>query len=164
MSLDAAIGRMTERSQKVLELALREALQLGFNYIGPEHILLGLIREGESLAAKALEGTDARTRLLGLLREYRTGQEPIVEPKPDNEMVVGVRRIAGSIQAEPGEPAVGAIRVMWVTIAGEKVPGLIQSTRCENSVGVMEVTVKFICSGYRTADAYGPEAPEGWDE
>src|SRR5512133_170495 len=44
----------TPRSKKVLELSLREALQLGHNYIGTEHILLGLIREGEGVAAQVL--------------------------------------------------------------------------------------------------------------
>jgi hypothetical protein len=44
----------TPRSKKVLELSLREALQLGHNYIGTEHILLGLIREGEGVAARVL--------------------------------------------------------------------------------------------------------------
>ena len=43
----------TPRAKKVLELSLREALQLGHNYIGTEHILLGLIREGEGVAAQA---------------------------------------------------------------------------------------------------------------
>jgi hypothetical protein len=44
----------TPRAKKVLELSLREALQLGHNYIGTEHILLGLIREGEGVAAHVL--------------------------------------------------------------------------------------------------------------
>ncbi|MDQ3923260.1 MAG: ATP-dependent Clp protease ATP-binding subunit [Actinomycetota bacterium] len=44
----------TPRSKKVLELALREALQLGHNYIGTEHILLGLVRESEGVAARVL--------------------------------------------------------------------------------------------------------------
>ena len=44
----------TPRAKKVLELALREALQLGHNYIGTEHILLGLIREGQGVAAQVL--------------------------------------------------------------------------------------------------------------
>jgi ATP-dependent Clp protease ATP-binding subunit ClpA len=44
----------TPRAKKVLELSLREALQLGHNYIGTEHILLGVIREGEGVAAQAL--------------------------------------------------------------------------------------------------------------
>src|SRR4026207_1390604 len=44
----------TPRAKKVVELSLREALQLGHNYIGTEHILLGLIREGEGVAAQVL--------------------------------------------------------------------------------------------------------------
>ncbi|MBF8189570.1 Clp protease [Nonomuraea sp. K274] len=59
----------TPRAKKVLELSLREALQLRHNYIGTEHILLGLIREGEGLAAQALvdcgaDLADVRQRLL----------------------------------------------------------------------------------------------------
>ncbi len=46
----------TPRAKKVLELSLREALQLGHNYIGTEHVLLGLIREGEGVAAQVLIG------------------------------------------------------------------------------------------------------------
>ena len=47
-------GRFTERAQKVLALAQEEAIRLGHNNIGTEHILLGLVREGEGIAAKAL--------------------------------------------------------------------------------------------------------------
>ncbi len=59
----------TPRAKKVLELSLREALQLRHNYIGTEHILLGLIREGEGLAAQALADAgadlaDVRQRVL----------------------------------------------------------------------------------------------------
>jgi ATP-dependent Clp protease ATP-binding subunit ClpC len=48
-------GRFTERAQKVLALAQEEAIRLGHNNVGTEHILLGLIREGEGIAAKALQ-------------------------------------------------------------------------------------------------------------
>ena len=44
----------TPRAKKVLELSLREALQMGHNYIGTEHILLGLLREGEGVAARVM--------------------------------------------------------------------------------------------------------------
>src|SRR5690606_8077965 len=47
-------GRFTERAQKVLALAQEEAVRLGHHNVGTEHILLGLIREGEGIAAKAL--------------------------------------------------------------------------------------------------------------
>lgn len=48
-------GRFTERAQKVLALSQEEAIRLQHNNIGTEHILLGLVREGEGIAAKALE-------------------------------------------------------------------------------------------------------------
>ncbi|WP_347861745.1 ATP-dependent protease ATP-binding subunit ClpC [Salimicrobium sp. PL1-032A] len=56
-------GRFTERAQKVLALAQEEAVRLGHNNIGTEHILLGLVKEGEGIAAKALEalGLEAET-------------------------------------------------------------------------------------------------------
>jgi ATP-dependent Clp protease ATP-binding subunit ClpC len=49
----------TPRAKKVLELALREALSLGHNYIGTEHILLGVVRENQGVAARILLGFDA---------------------------------------------------------------------------------------------------------
>ena len=61
----------TPRAKKVLELSLREALQLGHNYIGTEHILLGLIREGEGLAAKILAEADVDLRVLRAEVEQR---------------------------------------------------------------------------------------------
>jgi Clp amino terminal domain, pathogenicity island component len=54
----------TPRAKKVLELALREALQLGHNYIGTEHVLLGLIREGEGVAAQVLVALGANLAVL----------------------------------------------------------------------------------------------------
>ncbi len=48
-------GRFTERAQKVLALSQEEAIRLSHHNIGTEHILLGLIREGEGIAAKALQ-------------------------------------------------------------------------------------------------------------
>jgi hypothetical protein len=53
-SARAGAPPFTPRAKKVLELALREALQLGHNYIGTEHILLGLVREGDGAAARVL--------------------------------------------------------------------------------------------------------------
>jgi hypothetical protein len=69
----------TPRSKKVLELSLREALQLGHNYIGTEHILLGLLREGKGVAAQVLVelGADlptVRQRVIEVL-ELRGGEE-----------------------------------------------------------------------------------------
>src|ERR1039457_6465039 len=71
----------TPRAKKVLELSLREALQLGHDYIGTEHILLGLIREGEGVAARVLANLGAdlnlvRQQVVQLLHSHQMeGQE-----------------------------------------------------------------------------------------
>jgi ATP-dependent Clp protease ATP-binding subunit ClpC len=76
----------TPRAKKVLELSLREALQLGHNYIGTEHILLGLIREGEGVAAQVLVklGADlsrVRNQVIQLLSGYQ-GKEAATSGAP----------------------------------------------------------------------------------
>ncbi|CAN5247978.1 ATP-dependent Clp protease ATP-binding subunit [soil metagenome] len=87
----------TPRAKKVLELSLREALQLGHNYIGTEHILLGLIREGEGVAAQVLVklGADlnrVRQQVIPLLSGYQ-GKESTptgapAEGAPSSSMVL----------------------------------------------------------------------------
>ncbi|CAG7844297.1 ATP-dependent Clp protease ATP-binding subunit ClpC1 [Pseudoclavibacter triregionum] len=83
----------TPRAKKVLELSLREALQLGHNYIGTEHILLGLIREGEGVAAQVLvklgaELNRVRQQVLQLLSGFQ-GKEPVAaggeQPAPSSQ-------------------------------------------------------------------------------
>ncbi|MGH2678666.1 MAG: Clp protease N-terminal domain-containing protein, partial [Actinomycetota bacterium] len=84
----------TPRAKKVLELSLREALQLGHNYIGTEHILLGLIREGEGVAAQVLQklGADlnrVRQQVIQLLSGYTGGKESATgEQVPQGSMVL----------------------------------------------------------------------------
>ncbi len=85
----------TPRAKKVLELSLREALQLGHNYIGTEHILLGLIREGEGVAAQVLVklGADlnkVRQQVIQLLNGYQS-KEPVgtaAEGTPSTSLVL----------------------------------------------------------------------------
>jgi ATP-dependent Clp protease ATP-binding subunit ClpC len=84
----------TPRAKKVLELSLREALQLGHNYIGTEHILLGLIREGEGVAAQVLQklGADlnrVRQQVIQLLSGYTgKGEGQPGEQTPQGSMVL----------------------------------------------------------------------------
>jgi ATP-dependent Clp protease ATP-binding subunit ClpC len=87
----------TPRAKKVLELSLREALQLGHNYIGTEHILLGLIREGEGVAAQVLVklGADlsrVRQQVIQLLSGYSgkeaTSGAPSSETTPTGSLVL----------------------------------------------------------------------------
>ena len=97
----------TPRAKKVLELSLREALQLGHNYIGTEHILLGLIREGEGVAAQVLVklGADlsrVRQQVIQLLSGYSgSGQGEGSEP--------GKETVGGSAERGDGPQGGAAI-------------------------------------------------------
>ncbi len=74
----------TPRAKKVLELALREALQLGHNYIGPEHILLGLVREGEGVAAQVLQSKGADlNRVREQVIQLLSGEGEVQEQPPE---------------------------------------------------------------------------------
>jgi ATP-dependent Clp protease ATP-binding subunit ClpA len=89
----------TPRAKKVLELSLREALQLSHNYIGTEHILLGLIREGDGVAAQVLK------RLGGKLSRVRDKVLELVPAGPAESMEV--RQIRTAV---PGPVLDGIIR------------------------------------------------------
>ena len=86
----------TPRAKKVLELSSREALQLGHNYIGPEHVLLGLIREGEGVAAQILVklGQDLgvlKTLVIQAISGYRVSTPMLPLPsQPDSVEGSGV--------------------------------------------------------------------------
>ncbi|KXZ48535.1 hypothetical protein GPECTOR_27g706 [Gonium pectorale] len=69
----------TPRAKRVLEMSLEEARQLGHNYIGTEHILLGLLREGEGVAARVLEtlGADPAKIRTQVIRMVGESQEPV---------------------------------------------------------------------------------------
>ena len=92
----------TPRSKKVLELSLREALQLGHDYIGTEHILLGLLREGDGVGAQVLAGfgvdvNRAREQVTELLRGWRERNTP---PSPaDDELVSRLASVAARLSA-----------------------------------------------------------------
>ncbi len=100
----------TPRAKKVLELSLREALQLGHSYIGTEHILLGLIREGEGVAAQVLQklGADlnrVRQQVIQLLSGFQGKESAAVRrPHPGRRPVVvaGARPVRP--QPDPGRP------------------------------------------------------------
>ncbi|WP_156755082.1 ATP-dependent Clp protease ATP-binding subunit [Actinokineospora pegani] len=109
----------TPRAKKVLELSLREALQLGHNYIGTEHILLGLIREGEGVAAQVLVklGADlnrVRQQVLQLLSGYQGGKESAEtggrgEGTPSSSLVLDQfgRNLTASAREGKLDPVIG---------------------------------------------------------
>jgi ATP-dependent Clp protease ATP-binding subunit ClpC len=106
----------TPRAKKVLELSLREALQLGHNYIGTEHILLGLIREGEGVAAQVLVklGADlnkVRQQVIQLLNGYQS-KEPAgatAESAPSTSLVLDQfgRNLTQSAREGKLDPVIG---------------------------------------------------------
>src|ERR1700743_858981 len=107
----------TPCAKKVLELSLREALQLGHNYIGTEHILLGLIREGEGVAAQVLVklGADlnkVRQQVIQLLNGYQSRGEsagPAPEAPPSTSLVLDQfgRNLTQSAREGKLDPVIG---------------------------------------------------------
>ncbi|MFE1745324.1 ATP-dependent Clp protease ATP-binding subunit [Coleofasciculus sp. H7-2] len=100
----------TPRAKRVLELSLEEARQLGHNYIGTEHLLLGLIREGEGVAARVLENlgvdlTKVRTqviRMLGETAEVSAGQSSGRTKTPTlDEFGSNLTQMAGEGKLDP---------------------------------------------------------------
>jgi ATP-dependent Clp protease ATP-binding subunit ClpA len=142
----------TPRAKKVLELSLREAMQLGHNYIGTEHILLGLIREGDGVGAEVLQSLGAdpnkvRPAVVSLMRgaepEKATSEEPWrLEPDPEPwgkpwrgdpielvrkaaERTRRARELAEQVAAASGDPSITADEVFYgFLILGERQLGL----------------------------------------
>ncbi len=119
----------TPRAKKVLELSLREALQLGHNYIGTEHILLGLIREGEGVAAQVLVklGADlsrVRQQVIQLLSGYSgpggsqekagttAGSGTTAENQPSGSLVLDQfgRNLTQQAREKKLDPVIGRMR------------------------------------------------------
>jgi ATP-dependent Clp protease ATP-binding subunit ClpC len=104
----------TPRAKKVLELSLREALQLGHNYIGTEHMLLGLVREGEGVAAQVLVSLGAdlsrvRQQVIQLLSGYAGGKEGAASGTT-----------SGSTETPSGSPVLDQFGRNLTTLAREK--------------------------------------------
>jgi ATP-dependent Clp protease ATP-binding subunit ClpC len=124
----------TPRAKKVLELSLRESKQLGHNYIGTEHILLGVIREGEGVAAQVLQKLGAE---LGRVREQ------VVQQLSGFAQSVGASVLGSPAQAAPeGGPR------------GETV----KAPMCPRCRAPLEETI-----AYGVLDVRTPEGEEGRD-
>jgi len=92
----------TPRAKKCLELALREALQLGHDYIGPEHVLLGIVREGEGVAARILTKHGGN---LGAVRAAVTELLPSAPPGPSRRWLRRRAEVSRATRIAP-QPAV----------------------------------------------------------
>ncbi|KAH9770220.1 Chaperone protein ClpC1 [Citrus sinensis] len=141
----------TPRAKRVLELSLEEARQLGHNYIGSEHLLLGLLREGEGVAARVLENLEAVGAGVGggssgnkmpTLEEYGTNLtklaeegklDPVVGRQPQIERVVQI--LGRRTKNNPcliGEPGVGKTAIaegLAQRIASGDVPDTIEGKK-----------------------------------
>lgn len=115
----------TPRAKKVMELSLTEALKLGHNYIGTEHLLLGMVAEGEGIAAHVLAdlgitGGDARSRVVVLLTGM-TGRGDVSPTEPPTESSSGRRSTAvqaALIRAEglAGDDPIGTHHLLAVLV------------------------------------------------
>src|SRR5205809_955148 len=122
----------TPRAKKVLELSLREALQLGHNYIGTEHILLGLIREEEGVAAQVLER-------LGLTLD-RIRQEVV-------GLVSGVEGSPGAyVSAEEPRKRVGPRCPRCRTVIAEAIEFETQNVKERGGEATMDIVVVYCVS------------------
>jgi ATP-dependent Clp protease ATP-binding subunit ClpA len=125
----------TPRAKKTLELSLREALALGHNYIGTEHILLGLIREGEGVAYQILAARTDRATLRAAVIDAIPATPPVEGETPDETNAVlrwlrtRLTRHSASVPFRPealtveagltrGTPAVEAALQQAATLAG----------------------------------------------
>jgi ATP-dependent Clp protease ATP-binding subunit ClpA len=138
---------LTPRAKKVLELSLREALQLGHNYIGTEHLLLGLIREGEGVAAQVLvelggdlnrvrqmvsqvlsgyQGTGPVTGPLGHHVEWPPGMRwargPSLRPVSDDAEVAAIRDSLGQLSPVAQAVLNSHLAQLTVDAAGDRSP------------------------------------------
>jgi ATP-dependent Clp protease ATP-binding subunit ClpC len=112
----------TPRAKKCLELALREALSLKHNYIGTEHILLALVREGEGVAAQIMSNHIdtldlVRATVLGLLR---TGPEPTSEPgtRPRKSTAAAEEAVSAA-EALAGAAPIGSHHLLEALVRAE---------------------------------------------
>lgn len=87
------VDRMTEAAHKVLELSLREALSLGHNYIGTEHLLLALVRENKGLGARVLRdlGLDGEVIRHEVIRQLYGQRKPPGTPGKVNDLLVNLK-------------------------------------------------------------------------
>lgn len=104
----------TPRAKKVIELSMDEARKLGHSYVGTEHILLGLIREGEGVAARVLNNlgvslNKARQQVLQLLGSNETGNHPGGSPSNANTPTLDslARDLTAIAREETLDPVIG---------------------------------------------------------
>ena len=130
----------TPRTKKVLELSLREALTLGHNYIGTEHILLGLVREGDGVAAQVLVKMGADLN--------RVRQEVIILLHGQPEEEAGAAEKPGESPApeERPHPATAGHLSQPVRVAGSRIQLESVNVRIGEMIGRLDMVVERLVS------------------
>ena len=104
---EAAAGQIpfTPRAKRVLELALREAVDMNHNYIGTEHVLLGLVREGEGVAVQILAdlGADAEALRSEVIRTLSGAEARRKREPPRSKWEYTVRTLEGMTETWPDQ-------------------------------------------------------------
>jgi len=128
----------TPRAKRVLELSLHEALQMGRNYIGSEHILLGLIREGEGVAAQVLIRLEVKLDDLRATVRGLVGLNPESgEPTPTFRWPERAGRLRAMCRHLPGNLSVVVDEITNAKAEGSTTVKLIVCTACGTTVGVL---------------------------
>ncbi len=149
----------TPRAKTVLELSLSEARRLGQSHIGTEHILLGLLREGEGVGAHALLslGVDLPglwRRLAAEVESDGSDEDQFVEPAPlprtpapPTSGFVGITRPAHYLQAPALVAIVAVLMGVFVASLGDDLSGRVQATVILWSVGVVGLAAALVFGG-----------------
>ena len=142
---------LTPRAKKVFELALRESLQLGTNYIGPEHLLLGIVREGDGVAVQVLVRFCADLNLVRrqVIAVLKGTAGPVVRGSG-----VRLRNLSAAAREGRLDPVFGRqaeIRAIMQVLT-------LRTARCPLLVGEHGVGVSAVVHGFAQAIA-GPDAP-----
>jgi ATP-dependent Clp protease ATP-binding subunit ClpA len=152
----------TPRAKKVLELSLREALQLDHNYIGTEHILLGLIREGEGVAAQVLQklGADlslVRLQVVGVAEGETVPEEVPPQLRPASPSVAQAIAVAAQEAERDDDTEVASEHLLLALLRDkESLAG-----RMLGEFGVSEGRVRRLLDDIRSGRTLGSR-PRAW--
>ena len=155
--------RFTDRARRVIVLAQQEARDLNHNYIGTEHILLGLIQEGEGVAAKALESMginldDVRREveeIIGRGTQPHTGHVPFT-PRAKKVLELSLRE-----GLQMGHKYIGTeFLLLGLIREGEGVAAQVLTKLGADLPRVRQQVIQLL-SGYEGGEGQNPESPEG---
>ena len=154
--------RFTDRARRVIVLAQEEARELNHNYIGTEHILLGLIHEGEGVAAKALESMginleDVRREVIDIIGH---GTQPVTGHIPFTPRAKKVLELSLREGLQMGHKYIGTeFLLLGLIREGEGVAAQVLIKLGADLPRVRQQVIQLL-SGYEGGEGQNPEAPQ----